>query len=207
MGTASICTKRCIRNRSKAYKDEMKFNKNKIIGEIMKKIKIAILVIVLLIVIFIVGYKIYEYSIEFRLDDVNKYLVTTDTRFLTMRNDGGSHENIYYGVDLDKGKVTKYEESVKVYLNLGFSTDITKITFNKNLEENDVEELRILLNNIYLDTNNEENNTQEERNILQEGRYTLSSLYHFYTVSNISYGEIEVYNDEFKQKFLNIVEK
>lgn len=166
----------------------------------MKKIKIAILIIVLLIVIFIAGYKIYEYSIEFRLDDVNKYLVTTDTRFLTLRNDGGSHENIYYGIDLDKGKVTKYEESVKVYLDLEFSTDITKIAFKKNLEEKDVEELRTLLNNIYSDTNNEEDNTQEEKNIE-------SSLYHFYTVSNISYGEIEVYNDEFKQKFLDIVEK
>ena len=110
----------------------------------MKKMIIAIIIIILIIIMVADGYKIYEYCIEFRLDNANKYLVITNTRFATMRNDGGSHENIYYGVDLEKGEVTKYQQSVNVYMELGFTTDITKIVFHKNLEENDVKELKTL---------------------------------------------------------------
>ena len=177
----------------------------------MKKMIIAIIIIILIMIMVIVGYKIYEYCIEFRLDNANKYLVTTDTRFSTMRNDGGSHENIYYGIDLEKGEVTKYQQSVNVYLDLGFTTDITKIVFHKNLEENDVKELRTLLNDIYSETNHEEENIEEEdslENVTEEitpKEFLLA--YHFYTVSNMSYGEIDVYNEEFIQDFLNIVEK
>lgn len=176
----------------------------------MKKMIIAIIIIILIIIMVIVGYKIYEYCIEFRLDNANKYLVITNTRFATMRNDGGSHENIYYGVDLEKGEVTKYQQSVNVHLELDFTTDITKIVFHKSLEENDVEELRTLLNDIYSETNHKEEDTEEEtlKNATEEiTPKEFLPKYQFYTVSNMSYGEIDVYNEEFIQNFLNIVEK
>ena len=176
----------------------------------MKKMIIAIIIIILIIIMVIVGYKIYEYCIEFRLDNPNKYLVITNTRFATMRNDGGSHENIYYGIDLEKGEVTKYQQSVNVYLELDFTTDITKIVFHKSLEENDVEELRTLLNDIYSETNHKEEDTEEEtlKNATEEiTPKEFLPKYQFYTVSNMSYGEIDVYNEEFIQNFLNIVEK
>lgn len=176
----------------------------------MKKMIIAIIIIILIIIMIIVGYKIYEYCIEFRLDNANKYLVITNTRFATMRNDGGSHENIYYGIDLEKGEVTKYQQSVNVYLELDFTTDITKIVFHKSLEENDVEELRTLLNDIYSETNHKEEDTEEEtlKNATEEiTPKEFLPKYQFYTVSNMSYGEIDVYNEEFIQNFLNIVEK
>ena len=176
----------------------------------MKKMIIAIIIIILIIIMVIVGYKIYEYCIEFRLDNPNKYLVITNTRFATMRNDGDSHENIYYGIDLEKGEVTKYQQSVNVYLELDFTTDITKIVFHKSLEENDVEELRTLLNDIYSETNHKEEDTEEEtlKNATEEiTPKEFLPKYQFYTVSNMSYGEIDVYNEEFIQNFLNIVEK
>ena len=176
----------------------------------MKKMIIAIIIIILIIIMVADGYKIYEYCIEFRLDNANKYLVTTDTRFSTMRNDGGSHENIYYGIDLEKGEVTKYQQSVNVYLELDFTTDITKIVFHKSLEENDVEELRTLLNDIYSETNHKEEDTEEEtlKNATEEiTPKEFLPKYQFYTVSNMSYGEIDVYNEKFIQDFLNIVEK
>lgn len=176
----------------------------------MKKMIIAIIIIILMMIMVIVGYKIYEYCIEFRLDNPNKYLVITNTRFATMRNDGGSHENIYYGIDLEKGEVTKYQQSVNVYLELDFTTDITKIVFHKSLEENDVEELRTLLNDIYSETNHKEEDTEEEtlKNATEEiTPKEFLPKYQFYTVSNMSYGEIDVYNEDFIQNFLNIVEK
>ena len=176
----------------------------------MKKMIIAIIIIILIIIMVADGYKIYEYCIEFRLDNANKYLVITNTRFATMRNDGGSHENIYYGIDLEKGEVTKYQQSVNVYLELDFTTDITKIVFHKSLEENDVEELRTLLNDIYSETNHKEEDTEEEtlKNATEEiTPKEFLPKYQFYTVSNMSYGEIDVYNEDFIQNFLNIVEK
>ncbi len=176
----------------------------------MKKMIIAIIIIILIIIMVADGYKIYEYCIEFRLDNANKYLVITNTRFATMRNDGGSHENIYYGIDLEKGEVTKYQQSVNVYLELDFTTDITKIVFHKSLEENDVEELRTLLNDIYSETNNKEEDTEKKilKNVTEEiTPKEFLPKYQFYTVSNMSYGEIDVYNEDFIQNFLNIVEK
>ena len=176
----------------------------------MKKMIIAIIIIILMMIMVIVGYKIYEYCIEFRLDNPNKYLVITNTRFATMRNDGGSHENIYYGIDLEKGEITKYQQSVNVYMELGFTTDITKIVFHKSLEENDVEELRTLLNDIYSETNNKEEDTEKKilKNVTEEiTPKEFLPKYQFYTVSNMSYGEIDVYNEDFIQNFLNIVEK
>lgn len=173
----------------------------------MKKMIIAIIIIILMMIMVIVGYKIYEYCIEFRLDNPNKYLVITNTRFATMRNDGGSHENIYYGIDLEKGEITKYQQSVNVYMELGFTTDITKIVFHKSLEENDVKELKTLLNDIYSEANHEEENIEEDslENVTTSKKFL--PKYQFYTVSNMSYGEIDVYNEKFIQDFLNIVEK
>lgn len=176
----------------------------------MKKMIIAIIIIILMMIMVIVGYKIYEYCIEFRLDNPNKYLVITNTRFATMRNDGGSHENIYYGIDLEKGEITKYQQSVNVYMELGFTTDITKIVFHKSLEENDVKELKTLLNDIYSEANHEEENIEEDslENVTEEiTPKEFLPKYQFYTVSNMSYGEIDVYNEKFIQDFLNIVEK
>ena len=63
---------------------------------------------------------------EFHLDDVNKYLVRTDTRFYTMRDDGGSHDDIYYGIDIEKRNVTKYYEFINSSSQDEFNTFIKK---------------------------------------------------------------------------------
>lgn len=178
-----------------------------------KKIIITILSIICIIFIVIIGYKIYEYCTEFRLDNTNKYKVTTDTRFLTMRNDGGSHDDIYYGIDLEKRKVSKYREIFKA--NLGSRIfrfiHIRKIEFSKDLTENDVNKLEILLSNTSLEEYNEEYTRDKEEQSteksneqrLNPGTYTSS---YWYTVENMNYGEIDVYGESFKEAFLDIVE-
>ena len=92
-------------------------------------------------------------------------------------------------------------------MELGFTTDITKIVFHKSLEENDVKELKTLLNDIYSEANHEEENIEEDslENVTTSKKFL--PKYQFYTVSNMSYGEIDVYNEKFIQDFLNIVEK
>ena len=62
------------------------------------------------------------------------------------------------------------------------------------------------LKDIYSKTNHKEEGTLE--NVTEEiSLRKFLPMYHFYTVSNISYGEIDVYNEEIIQNFLNIVEK
>ena len=176
-----------------------------------KKIIITILSIICIIFIVIIGYKIYEYCTEFHLDNANKYLVTTDTKFLTMRNDGGSHEDIYYGIDLNKRKVTKYYEIIRANMSSIFHINTRAIEFNKNLTENDVNELEILLSNTSLEEYNEEYTRDKEEQSteksneqrLNPGMYTSS---YWYTVENMNYGEIDVYGESFKEAFLDIVE-
>ena len=96
-----------------------------------KKIIITILSIICIILIVIIGYKIYEYCTEFHLDNANKYLVNTNNQSI-----GGNTDNIYYGVDLEKAKVTKYEEFVSTGISI-------RIIHNQNLSENEVNELNV----------------------------------------------------------------
>ena len=177
-----------------------------------KKIIIAIFSIICIILIVAMGYKIYEYCIEFRLDNTNKYKVTTDTRFLTMRDDGGSHENIYYGIDLENRQVIKYSEYIDANMSHIFHINSRTIEFNKNLTENDANKLEVLLSNTSLEEYNEEYMKEEEEQStkksneqgLNSGTFTISSAY--YTVENMHYGEIQVYGDSFKEAFLDMVE-
>ena len=127
-----------------------------------KKIIITILSIICIIFIVIIGYKIYEYCTEFHLDNANKYLVTTDTKFLTMRNDGGSHEDIYYGIDLENRQVIKYSEYIDANMSHIFHINRRTIEFNNNLTENDANKLEVLLSNTSLEEYNEEYMKEEE---------------------------------------------
>jgi hypothetical protein len=38
------------------------------------------------------------------------YIITTDSQFTTLLNDGGSHINIYYKIDLENKLIKKYED-------------------------------------------------------------------------------------------------
>ena len=88
-----------------------------------------------------IGYKIYEYCTEFRLDNVDKYLVRTNMN----KSIGGSQDNIYYGIDLGKAKITKYDEFNGM-----------RFIHNRNLSENEVDELRVLFSKESLETYREE---------------------------------------------------
>ena len=174
-----------------------------------KKIIITILSIICIIFIVIIGYKIYEYCTEFHLDNANKYLVTTDTKFLTMRNDGGSHEDIYYGIDLNKRKVTKYYEIIRANMSSIFHINTRAIEFNKNLTENDANKLEELLSNTSLENYNEEYTKEKEEQNTKENitqGFKLDSENSYYTVENMNYGEIKVYSEKFKEASLDRVE-
>lgn len=69
----------------------------------------------------------------FELSGENMYEVHTDTKWLTMQNDGGSHTDVYYCFDLDKQLVIKVSESYKANLG-GTPETTTEIVYEKTLD-------------------------------------------------------------------------
>ena len=67
---------------------------------------ISILVIVAIIIALLIYNKKNEYS-NFILDSDSKYILTTNTKILTMQDDGGSHMNNYYQIDMIFSVLTK----------------------------------------------------------------------------------------------------
>lgn len=62
------------------------------------------------------------------------YKVTTNTKWITMENDGGSHTNIYYEIDINKKTVKKIEERYEA--NLGKIPKTTKKTvYTKTIDK------------------------------------------------------------------------
>lgn len=51
---------------------------------------------------------------NFKLDSDNKYIIHDDTSILSMENDGGSHTDVYYEIDLNKNNVSKISERYQV---------------------------------------------------------------------------------------------
>lgn len=69
---------------------------------------------------------------EFKLDANNKYEVITDLRFMTMQNDGGSHTDEYYEIDLNSNNISKIIESYKANL-MGTPTTTKKTLYTKTI--------------------------------------------------------------------------
>ena len=84
---------------------------------------------------------------KFELDSENKYIVITDAKLKTLQNDGGSHVNIYYQIDLDNNLISKVQEIYKA--NLG-GEPIVKIDIQyiKKIDSSTKEETKTLLEDI-----------------------------------------------------------
>ena len=85
---------------------------------------------------------------SFILDSKNKYVVTTDMKWITMENDGGSNTSIYYQLDCVNNFVTKIKERYQANLNTGNPTTNIEILYTKSIDESLEDEIKTLLNNI-----------------------------------------------------------
>jgi len=87
---------------------------------------------------------------------INKYIIVTDYRFITMLNDGGSHTNVYYEIDLKSGIVKKLEDH---YIGFQEYEYQGKEIYKKTLKGNIIKKLRKLLEElIKKEDNNDTNN-------------------------------------------------
>ena len=78
----------------------------------MKKLLKCLVVVVLFVLMYFVIEKVYQKPVKFSTSErglsENKYIMVTDSKFKTLRNDGGSHTDIYYEIDFEKNKFITY---------------------------------------------------------------------------------------------------
>jgi hypothetical protein len=111
---------------------------------------------------------------KFELNNKNKYVIETDLKCNTMMNDGGSHTNLYYNIDLDKNIVQKVREKYRANLG-GTPSTTTEILYSVSINRSIKYKLKEFL----------------EGNIVA-GRPS-SANYNFYTIISID-GVIEIYD-------------
>lgn len=84
---------------------------------------------------------------KFIIDSSSKFKITTDEKYNTMLNDGGSHTDIYYNIDLDNHIYEKISNSF--HANLGGSAKSeNKVIYRKYINSEINEEVKNLLNNL-----------------------------------------------------------
>lgn len=152
--------------------------KNKKLGVALVAIMVLIVTIIL-IALFNNGNdkKQSTISTDFILDTSSKYIVTTDSKYRTMRNDGGSHTNVYYEIDFSNNQVTKCQDKYVGFKGYEYKG---KIIYSKVLNQSEANSLRTLINDVI-------SKKDEEKDLSV-------SNYMYYTLSTIEYEDI-IFND------------
>lgn len=111
-----------------------------------KRIWIIIISVVLLLGLGLTTIFLKRNLTEFKLDRKSRYIVITDMKYMTMANDGGSHTNLYYEIDLDKKVVHIVTESYRA--NMGGTPESKKKVDTKKISPQLAEDLKELFTNL-----------------------------------------------------------
>ena len=157
-----------------------------------KKVLLLILIIVIVIIGLIVakGIKDKKQSYtksDFTLDNDNKYEIITSAKMMTMKNDGGSHTNIYYQIDFNENQVIK---CVDQYIgHVGFECQ-GKVLYSKEISEKEKQELKAILENI-------SDNSEEEFEAMN---------FNYYILSSFNNDDIRIYDKDIINSLLELLE-
>lgn len=156
-----------------------------------KKWLIIIVVLIFVITIILINKKTHFHN--FQLNHASKYLVTTDFWMMTMQNDGGSHANEYYEIDLSQNTIEKrsdfYNRSLGQSTLRRFLTSYKgKLLYKANINEENHQKMQALFSHIL-------ENADREIDLHEYRYYTLSSQH----TSNVKMTEDE------KQEFMDMV--
>ena len=105
-----------------------------------KKIIIGVFVVVLIAVIATVVLLLPKKD-----SGVTKYTIITDSKFITMQNDGGSHINIYYEVNVKSGEIKKLADSYVGFQGYEYEG---KELYKKTIKGDILKELKKLLEDL-----------------------------------------------------------
>ena len=159
----------------------------------MKKILKCFIVVVLFVIMYFVIDNVYKKPIEVSksvsIDSSNKYIMVTDSKFMTLRNDGGSHIDIYYEIDFDKNKIIKYSSEY-----VGFEGYKSKdnIMYEEKLSDEKVIKLKRFIE-VAIESKDEISKDKENR-------------YTFYTLKTKD-EDINIFDYYLIDAFLNIIEE
>lgn len=158
-----------------------------------KKILIFAIVILLILVVIIIGMlknktkDTYTQS-DFVLDNENKYIVTTNTKWISMQWDGGSHTNIYYEIDLNEKTIVEYADKYVGFKGYEYER---KIVSTKKINDVQKNELKSILNDAI------KNGTDKVEEI----------NFNFYVISSFGNEDIKIYDKDTINNIKAIVEK
>ena len=118
--------------------------KDKLKGRNMKKIIVGVIIIVVTACFFNYMYDKNQYKFEL---EGNKYIIETDEGQITMMNEGGSHTDIYYEINLDENIVKRVSENVDYSkVGPGGIPEINKkIMYTKNIDFKMQQEIKMTL--------------------------------------------------------------
>jgi len=164
-----------------------------------KKVIGIILLAILIVGLMVIGYLkfsknndyIYkeEKNIEeFIIDNENKYLIRTNDQFMTMQNEGGSHVDTYYEIDLAKKASIKKQDRYKGFEGWVYQG---KVLNKKVLTDKEISDLKEIFDNIIA---NKDSKVEDKLD------------FSYYTLSTKDYEEIKIYDKQTKQDILEIVE-
>ena len=105
-----------------------------------------------------------------------------------MQNDGGSHTNIYYEIDLNENNVAKRADKYVGFEGYEYKE---KMIFSKKLNETEKNELKLMLDNAI------KNGTEKTDKI----------NFNFYLISSFNNKDIKVYDKDVIDRFKDILEK
>lgn len=127
-----------------------------------------------------------EVSNKFELDNENKYILTTNMKWLTMRNDGGSHDDVYYQIDLNTNIVKKCED---VYVGFKGYEYRGKVLNQKTLNKTEKDALEGIFESVIT-------------NIPEEEKLNLN----YYELSTCSGDKINIYDENTLSTLVEILE-
>ncbi len=124
---------------------------------------------------------------EFVLDSDKRFIITTDSKYNTMQNDGGSHINIYYQVDLEEKVAYKLQDKYVGFKGYEYKGHLMN---KKELSDEDVLEIEELVDKMIKD----KDQVPEEE------------TYKFYTLETKDYEEIKITNKDYQLKIVDLLE-
>ena len=159
----------------------------------MKKMIVLISTIGVCILIFMFFTYKKTYFNTFSLNSDSKYIVTTDSAFMTMLDDGGSYRNTYYEINLSENIIKKKEDN--------YNKNLSDSLLKRNIE---TYEGKVLSKQ---EINSEQNNRLRELfdyivNDVTDRRNINTSYY----LSSENKSKIEM-TDEEKEEFIDIISK
>ena len=134
----------------------------------------------------------YEVLKDFKVDNKNRYIVTTDKKLKTLENDGGSYINIYYAIDLDKKIAIQVEDR---YIGFDGYSYKDKINYKKELSDKEAKKIEKLIKRMI---ENPEN-TQPYENASEVGMY--------YVITSKKHKDFKIYNRGLIEEFEDMIIK